>query len=636
MECYGGTKKRSFSYDIGDQKLKLIDISSEEDCLIDSPLFDSLEDLRLSVTLNSINDNGEGSNLPRTSFQRDKTTQVNQQKELKHLSSAPIQPGRPSFLRKSSAWDNAFFTSAGLLDPHELSLMNKDFDTSEGHLLPVILEDVRARRPVLPSISDFGTGSRNTRLTLPFLIYRIDRGPVSKRKNINNVRAERSKTEEPCKRRECNSLDLKLPKVPRASKSASTWQSEISSPHMYPVDIRGNKRTGPGRDLVVSNSTTHSSTTSCPSYETSAYARKRRETGKSKHSASVSSTKTPIRSSTKTKKFENLSSSMESNLSPLSTTSGWSLKSSSSTSSTNRAHRDSNHRLYMTFRQTRNLWSPGQCTGRVASVPRENSQPSSLCMPSPKFGFFDEDISVVRTFDGNSNQSHKKGMSASVDKGKSAEASTKVKRARSPLCTDNVNRGLMRTRLLPSPKVEPSYMRKGGLDKSMEIDRKASSKLRKVGAGEHDRKKVGQVNGILKTKLERGKIMVTKYDKGINTTTTTNTPQSQSNRDQLYESSLTTSLHLTPSHDKGITSTSRSRKQENEVNDLSKYLELIDLNDGTETQLKQKRSLAHMRAPLVEKKSVCNRSVALMRSDMIKDKESSNLLSSKGTDKENN
>ncbi|KAK4363752.1 hypothetical protein RND71_018993 [Anisodus tanguticus] len=576
MECYGGTKKRSFSYDIGDQKLKLIDISSEEDCLIDSPLFDSLEDLRLSVTLDSINDNGEGSNLSRTSFQRDKTTQVNQQKELKHLSSAPIQPGRPSFLRKSSAWDNAFFTSA------------------EGHLLPVILEDVRARRPVLPSISDFGTGSRNT---------------------------------QPCKRRECNSLDLKLPKVPRASKSASTWQSEISSPHMYPVDIRGNKRTGPGRDLVVSNSTTHSSTTSCPSYETSAYARKRRETGKSKHSASVSSTKTPIRSSTKTKKFENLSSSMESNISPLSTTSGWSLKSSSSTSSTN---------LYMTFRQTRNLWSPGQCTGRVASVPRENSQPSSLCMPSPKFGFFDEDISVVRTFDGNSNQSHKKGMSASVDKGKSAEASTKVKRARSPLCTVNVNRGLMRTRLLPSPKVEPSYMRKGGLDKSMEIDRKACSKLRKVGAGEHDRKKVGQVNGILKTKLERGKIMVTKYDKGINTTTTTNTPQSQSNRDHLYELSLTTLLHLTPSHDKGITSTSKSRKQENEVNDLSKYLELIDLNDGTETQLKQKRSLAHMRAPLVEKKSVCNRSVALMRSDMIKDKESSNLLSSKGTDKENN
>lgn len=48
MEMEVEKKKRSFSYEIGDQKLKLIDISSEEDCLIDSPLFDSLEDLRLS------------------------------------------------------------------------------------------------------------------------------------------------------------------------------------------------------------------------------------------------------------------------------------------------------------------------------------------------------------------------------------------------------------------------------------------------------------------------------------------------------------------------------------------------------------------------------------------------------------
>ncbi|XP_060177719.1 uncharacterized protein LOC132607643 [Lycium barbarum] len=171
MECYEEKKKRSFSYDIGDQKLKLIDISSEEDCLIDSPLFDSLEDLRLSVTLDNINENGV-SNSSRTSLQRDKTTQVNQQKELKHLSSAPIQPGRPSFLRKSSAWDNAFFTSAGLLDPHELSSIS----------------DVRARKPVLSAISDTGTDSTD-------MIYHRQ---VSKRKNMNNARAERSKIELNC------------------------------------------------------------------------------------------------------------------------------------------------------------------------------------------------------------------------------------------------------------------------------------------------------------------------------------------------------------------------------------------------------------------------------------------------------
>ncbi|MCE3215323.1 hypothetical protein HAX54_001873 [Datura stramonium] len=623
MEWYGEKKKRSFSYDIGDEKLKLIDISSEDDFLIDSPLFDSLEDLRLSVTFDNINENGESSNLSRTSAKREKSIQVNQQKEVKHLSDAPIQPGRPSYLRKSSAWDNAFFTSVGLLDPHELSSINKEFDTFEEHFL----EDVRARRPVLQSISDTGTGSRDM----------IDRGPVSKRKNMKNSRAERSKREQPCKRREYNSLDLKLP-----------------------------KRNGAGRYLMVSNSITHSSITSCPLYETSAYARKRGEiTGKTKLSASVSSTKTPITSSTKSKMFENLSSSMQihhsSHKAPPCTTNAWSLESSSSTSSTNRAHSDSNHRLNMTFGPTRNLWSPSQLTGVVAS------QPSGLCMPSPKFGFFDEmvscfgfalassiDMSVVRTFDGNSNQPQKQGMSASIDKGKSAEASgTKVKRARSPLCTDSVSRDSTKTRLMPSPRINPRYAasihkaktasyrasdaRKDGFDvqskfqtdKSIEIDRKVCSKLRKVGVGEHDRKKVGQnsslkgderlVNMILKTKMA----------------TTTDTPQSQTSWGQLYESSPSMSLHLTPSRGKGITSTSKSRNQENEVNDLSRYLELIDLNDGTETQLKQRRGFYHMRTPLVEKKSVCNTSViAHVRSDMVKDKESS-LISSKGTDKEN-
>ncbi|KAK6786070.1 hypothetical protein RDI58_014595 [Solanum bulbocastanum] len=603
MECY----------DIGDQKLKLIDILSEDDFLIDSPLFDSLEDLRLSVTLDSRNENGEGSNLSRTSAKIDESTQVNKQKELKHLSSAPIQPGRPSYLRKSSAWDNAFFTSAGLLDPHELSSMNKEFDILENHLLPVILEDVCARRPDQQSISNIRIGPRNM----------IDRSLVFKRKNINDARPERIKTQQPYKRRECNSLKLKLPKAwPRSS--ASTWQSKISSRDMYSMDIGGKKRTGPGRYLMVSNSNTHSSITSCPLYETSVYASKHGETGKTKLSSSVSSTKTPMKSSTKSKKNENLSSSHK------------------STSSTNRAHSDSSSCLLL----PRSQLTP------VASAPKENPQPSGLCMPSPKFGFFDEDMS---TFDGNSNQPQKQGISGSRDKGKSAEASINVKRARSPLSIDSVNRHSMITiqvlRPIKSrydastPKAKnASYIArkesfdvqsKYQTDKSIEIDRKVCSKLRKGGAGEHDRKRVGLVNGIVKTNEKREKI-VTKDDKAINITTTI-TPQSQTSQGRLYESSLSMSFNLTPSRDKRISSTSKSRRQENEVNDLSRYLEMIDLNDETETQLKQRKSFPHMRTPLVEKKSVANRSEALMRSDMVKDnKESSNLLSSKGTDKENN
>lgn len=73
----------------------------------------TLLDVICAVTLDSRNENGEGSNLSRTSAKIDKSTQVNKQKGLKYSFSVPIQPGRPSYLRKSSAWDNAFFTSAG-------------------------------------------------------------------------------------------------------------------------------------------------------------------------------------------------------------------------------------------------------------------------------------------------------------------------------------------------------------------------------------------------------------------------------------------------------------------------------------------------------------------------------------------
>ncbi|CAI9098077.1 OLC1v1034655C1 [Oldenlandia corymbosa var. corymbosa] len=46
-------------------------------------------------------------------------------------------------LRKSLAWDSAFFTSAGVLDPEELSCMIKGAEKSEKKMLPGIEEDFR-------------------------------------------------------------------------------------------------------------------------------------------------------------------------------------------------------------------------------------------------------------------------------------------------------------------------------------------------------------------------------------------------------------------------------------------------------------------------------------------------------------
>ncbi|XP_022748490.1 uncharacterized protein LOC111298055 [Durio zibethinus] len=43
--------------------------------------------------------------------------------------------------RRSLAWDTAFFTSAGVLDPEELSMVNKGYKKSETHTLPGIEEE---------------------------------------------------------------------------------------------------------------------------------------------------------------------------------------------------------------------------------------------------------------------------------------------------------------------------------------------------------------------------------------------------------------------------------------------------------------------------------------------------------------
>ncbi|KZV26156.1 hypothetical protein F511_06323 [Dorcoceras hygrometricum] len=54
-------------------------------------------------------------------------------------------------LRKSLAWDSAFFTSAGVLDPEELSTMLKAPEKNEEQLLPRIEEDVSESNESIPT-----------------------------------------------------------------------------------------------------------------------------------------------------------------------------------------------------------------------------------------------------------------------------------------------------------------------------------------------------------------------------------------------------------------------------------------------------------------------------------------------------
>ncbi|GMP68806.1 hypothetical protein CsSME_00028288 [Camellia sinensis var. sinensis] len=125
------------------EKLQLIDISSEDDFLIASYLRDSFQDFRLSVVLEKI-DEQECFKLFGTTDSRkpENAIEILEQKEQKLLFYQSTELGRASNLRKSLAWDSAFFTSAGVLDPEELFIINKGFQEAEAHLLPVIQEDL--------------------------------------------------------------------------------------------------------------------------------------------------------------------------------------------------------------------------------------------------------------------------------------------------------------------------------------------------------------------------------------------------------------------------------------------------------------------------------------------------------------
>ncbi|GLT70086.1 hypothetical protein SLA2020_421850 [Shorea laevis] len=69
-------------------------------------------------------------------------------REQKCLPSESLDPERTGTVgecnaRRSLAWDSAFFTSAGFLDPEELSMVNRGFKKSEAPMLPGIVEEFK-------------------------------------------------------------------------------------------------------------------------------------------------------------------------------------------------------------------------------------------------------------------------------------------------------------------------------------------------------------------------------------------------------------------------------------------------------------------------------------------------------------
>ncbi|XP_042459708.1 uncharacterized protein LOC122043242 isoform X2 [Zingiber officinale] len=121
------------------EKLSLIDVTQEDDFLAPSPcgaLIDPISpgnNYLESVIKNSDKD------VCQEKF-------IKQVDEVLKLSESPEQnqtkPGKYN-LRKSLAWDSAFFTSEGVLNHEELAIVNSTFKKTESRSLPMILEDVR-------------------------------------------------------------------------------------------------------------------------------------------------------------------------------------------------------------------------------------------------------------------------------------------------------------------------------------------------------------------------------------------------------------------------------------------------------------------------------------------------------------
>ncbi|XP_022145720.1 uncharacterized protein LOC111015105 isoform X2 [Momordica charantia] len=129
-------------------RLSLIDFASEDDFLLSSPSCDLHDVNSLVITKEDEEQNNLRQLETVDSSRIEGNTDSLEQKEDEPQLLPSLDPERTRKngkynLRKSLAWDSAFFTSAGFLDPEELTSMIGQVGKNEKHVLPIILEDVQ-------------------------------------------------------------------------------------------------------------------------------------------------------------------------------------------------------------------------------------------------------------------------------------------------------------------------------------------------------------------------------------------------------------------------------------------------------------------------------------------------------------
>ncbi|CAK7342950.1 unnamed protein product [Dovyalis caffra] len=127
--------EQNFSFE--DKRLSLIDVSFEDDCLYNSPSHDF--HVRFSDNKTEAKSNlGFADQSMVESFEGGELGP----EPVKSMEPERVKKNTKYNLRKSLAWDSAFFTSAGVLEPEELSSMIGGKNGGAKHMLPGIEEDI--------------------------------------------------------------------------------------------------------------------------------------------------------------------------------------------------------------------------------------------------------------------------------------------------------------------------------------------------------------------------------------------------------------------------------------------------------------------------------------------------------------
>ncbi|PON58520.1 hypothetical protein PanWU01x14_165510 [Parasponia andersonii] len=353
-------------------------------------------------------------------------------------------------LRKSLAWDSAFFTNAGVLDPEELSLINEGFKNLETHL-PGIEEDVLRSTESNFSL-DSGTSSltsleidlfedlrtstnKSINISASSTSLKLQRGkasknvdtssrtrmkdmPISRRQNINHHPAER------CARKASLSLPSRKQLAARSGElnSLASLKPQTMLDGVKNISAISTKRASLGASVVkaktAKSASGHCLTVSKKPVLGSSDGFSDCSTPSSRSSPSFSagthkpvsclqntsgSFKTPLRY-TRSNKAKLKSScppcvlftpKSSSCTSPDSSFDGW----SSESSSTSAIEKSSSDRAFLSTscRQVSFESVASQESALPVSSVSKSTKPSGLRMPSPKLGYFDSENSSIST-----------------------------------------------------------------------------------------------------------------------------------------------------------------------------------------------------------------------------------------------